>query len=239
MLQKILNIAKIAQSTQNSQVKSFNTTLPLLLEILQKTPKGYLLKMGNATMEAKSNANLQLGAKYWAIINDKNGEILISNLQKTPKIMESAKHSPIKFELEDLPKITQNADFVREFKESLLEQIQSIKFKDEFLFVSNSLYALQQGILNMVIKDKNRDILLQIKRQKNNKIYFSAIFKNLGIINGILYNSDILHLIVSYENVKKLLEKNAHKLHFSEISIAINEENTMLFEMISDFSCKA
>lgn len=239
MLQKILNIAKISQLTQNSQVKTFNTTLPLLLEILQKTQKGYLLKLGNATMEAKSNANLQIGTKYWAIIKDTNGEILISNLQKQPKIMESIKHAPLNFTLEDLPKMAKNADFVREFRDNLLDFIINAKSKDEFLLLSNSLLALQQGILNLVIKDKNRRILLQITKQKHHKIHFSAIFSNLGIINGILYNNDILHLNVCYEHIKKLLENNANKLDFSEISISVSEDNKPLFDIVENFHFSA
>lgn len=236
MLQKILNIAKISQLTQNSHIKTFNTTLPLLLEILQKTHRGYNLKLGNATMEAKSNANLQIGSKYWAIIKEKNGEILISNLQKQPKIMEMAKDSPLIFTLKDLPTMAKNAEFVREFRDSLLDLMMNARQRDEFLFASNSLLALQQGILNLVIKDNHRHILLQIQKMKNQSIRFSAIFSNLGIINGILYNNDILHLSVCYEHIKKLLDCSANKLDFSEVSISVCDDNEVLFDMVGDFS---
>lgn len=237
MLQKILNIAKIAQaSAKSSQVTNFNTTLPLLLEILQRTKRGYLLKLGNATMEAKSSTPLQVGARYFAVLNDKNGELLISNLQKIPKIAESAKNSPIVFTPKDLE--TMGKDFVREFRDSLLDSAINAKSKDEFLFLSNSLLALQQGILNLVIKDRNKRILLQIKRQKDKKIEFCAVFSNLGIIRGVVFDESILHLRVSYERVKKLLENSARELDFSEVSIAV-QENSVLFEMVDEFNTRA
>ena len=240
MIQKILNIAKIAQSTQNDSVKSFNTTLPLLLTILQKSKVGYLLKLGNTTIEAKSNANLQLGAKYWAIVKDIGGELLISNLKMRPKIAESLKNAPIKYELENLleffkgDKFAKGANFVGEYYENLLDKIANAKFKDDFTFLANSLYALNQGILNLVIKDGTRDILLQIKRQKNDKIYFSAVFSNLGIINGSIYKNEILHLSVQYDNVKKLLDSNKNALDFDEIYISLDENCEILFDEPSE-----
>lgn len=239
MIQKILNIAKLAQSSQNGNVKSFNTTLPLLLTIMQKSKMGYQLKLGNTIIEAKSNANLQIGAKYWAIVKDVRGELIISGLKKRPKIAESIQNSPIKFDIYDLPNLFKNvkeANFVSEFYKNLADKMSDIKFKDEFICVTNSLYALQKGILNLVIKDGTRDILLQIKKQKNDKIDFSAIFSNLGIINGSVYKNDILHLMVQYEDVKKLLESNAKTLSFNEIYIGIDENSEILFDEPNEYS---
>ena len=233
MIQKILNIAKLAQTTQNNQIKSFNTTLPLLLEILQKSKMGYKLKLGNATIEAKSGAELQIGAKYWAIVKEKDGELIISGLKKRPQIAESAKNSPLKFDISDLPNLFKNAkgaNFVGEFYENLVDKITNTHYKDEFNFLTNSLVALQNGILNLVIREQKRDFLLQIKKQKNDKIEFSAVFNNLGIINGSLYKNDILHLVVQYENVKKLLENNIDSLNFKEIHISLNEHCEILFD---------
>lgn len=236
MIQKILNIAKLAQTTQNSQIKSFNTTLPLLLEIIQKSKMGYHIKLGNTTIEAKSSADLQIGAKYWAIVKDVGGELIISELKKRPKIAESAKNSPLKFELDDLPNLFKNAkgmNFVGEFYENLLDKITNVRYKDDFTFLTNSLYALQNGILNLVIKEQKRDSLLQIKKQKNDKVDFSVVFNNLGIINGSIYKNDILHLIVQYKNVKKLLESNANTLDFKEIHIGLDENCAILFDEIN------
>lgn len=233
MIQKILNIAKLAQTTQNSQVKSFNTTLPLLLEIMQKSKMGYTLRLGNTTIEAKSSAELQIGAKYWAIVREKGGELIISHLKKRPQIAESAKNSPLKFGLDDLPNLFKNAkgaNFVGEFYENLVDKITNAHYKDDFTFLANSLVALQNGILNLVIKEQNRDSLLQIKKQKNDKIDFSAVFNNLGIINGSLYKNDILHLVVQYDNVKKLLENNINAIDFKEIHISLDENCEILFD---------
>lgn len=242
MIQKILNIAKLAEISQNSQIKSFNTTLPLLLEIMQKNKMGYALKLGNTTIEAKSSADLQIGAKYWAIVKERGGELIISNLKIRPRIAESAKNSPLKFELDDLPNLfknAKNANFVGEFYENLLDKITNARYKDDFTFLANSLYALQQGILNLVIKEKKRDFLLQIKRQKNDKIYFSAVFNNLGIINGSLYKNEILHLVVQYNNVKKLLENNINSLDFKEIHITLDENCEILFDEVQENSFSA
>ena len=236
MIQKILNIAKLAQTTQNSHIKNFNTTLPLLLEILQKSKMGYVLKVGNTTIEAKSATPLQIGTKYFATLDNTNGSLLISNLQKIPKIAESAQHSPIFFEAKDLEKM--GRDFVREFRDNLLDSAINAKSKDEFLFLSNSLLALQQGVLNLVVREKNRKILLQIKRQKDEKIEFCAVFGNIGIVRGVIFGERILHLSVGYWRVKKLLENNIGELDFSEVSIAV-AENSVLFEAVDEFNISA
>ena len=190
MIQKLLNIAKIAQSTQNSSVKNFNTTLPLLLTIIQKSKMGYMLKLGNTTIEAKSNANLQIGAKYWAIVRDVGGELLISKLKMRPKIAESAKNSPIKYELENLmdffknAKFAKSADFVSEFYENIIDKITNAKFKDDFAFLANSLFALNQGILNLVIKMGCVIFCYKLNGKKMIKLILARFLAILGLSMG-------------------------------------------------------
>ncbi|RDU64693.1 hypothetical protein [Helicobacter sp. MIT 14-3879] len=231
MLNRILNISKLSQITQNNNFKSYNTTLPILLQVLKKTRIGYLLKLGNSHIEARSASNLQIGSKYWAIINDSKGEFLISKLIKQPEIFELSKNSSLKFEINEIESLLKTKNLSSTFYESLVDKITTTQNRDDFTFLSNSLFAFQKGVLNIVIKNNKKDVLFQIKKLKNNKIDFSAVFSNLGIIYGSIYNSNELLLKVQYNNVKNILESNTKYLEgFNEIKIIV-EDFVLLFDI--------
>ncbi|MDE6885518.1 MAG: hypothetical protein K2P17_00530 [Helicobacteraceae bacterium] len=234
MINKILNIAKLSQITQNSNIKTFNTTLPILLQVLEKTRMGYMLKLGNSTIEARSPANLQIGAKYWAIVKDSSvGEIIIQNLIKQPKIFDYVKSTSLSFEMNEFQTMIKEKKFSQNFYDKLIDSTINAENKEDFLFLSNALLAYEKKITNLVIKDRNKRILLQIKNKKRDKIDFSAIFGNLGVIAGSIYESNILILKVQYQNVKNLLEKSKDRLEgFSEIKILLDENTSILFDML-------
>lgn len=237
MISKILNITQIAKNLEHQT--RYNNTLPLLLQIIDKTKTGYLLKLGNNIIEAKSANLLQIGGKYWAIINEnKNGEIIISNLINRPKIFEIIKDSSLKFEINELKEMLKDSRFIQNFSENLEQKIINASSKDDFLFLTNSLVALNRKIINLVIKYKNKEMLLQIKKQKKDKIEFSAILNNLGIINGSIYGYQALIIKVQFHYVKKILESNINKLEdfekFEEIHIMQDEHIDVLFNLYSD-----
>lgn len=237
MISKILNLSQISQISQISQdAKYYNNTLPILLQVLEKTRMGYLLKLGNNIIEAKSTNNLQIGAKFWAIVKDSSvGEILISNLIKQPKIFENIQFSTLKYTIKEFETMVKDGKFVQKFREDLIDNFLKVNSKDEFLFLTNSLLALNKRILNIVIKDNNKNILMQIKRPKGSKIEFSAIFNNLGMIEGSIYNSQKLILKVQYQNVKNILQNNLKYLEgFSEISILVDEDSEIFFNVFDE-----
>lgn len=233
MINKIINIAKLSQFTQDSRIKSFNTTLPILLQVLKKTNSGYLLKLGNSTLEARSANELQIGAKYWAMVRESSvGEMLISKLIKQPEIINIAKNTSLKFEIEEFRAMLESRQFITKFSEILLDKSINTNIKDDFSFLTNSLLALKQDIINLVIKDGGKDILLQFRKPKNAKIDFSAVFNNLGMLEGSIYDNDKVLLKVQYENVRQILLNNANKLSsFSEVVIVLDENVRLLYNM--------
>lgn len=237
MISRILNIAKIAQISQNT--KHYNVSLPILLQVLEKTRNGYLLKLGQNTIEAKSANTLQLGAKYWANVREGSvGEILISTLIKQPKIVDYIKDTRVKWSFDEVNEMFKDSQFIQHFKERLIEQLSTTQSKDDFLFLSNSLFALSKHIINLVISNNKKDILLQIKKPHNNKVEFCAIFANLGVINGIIFDLSILHLITQYKSVKTILENNINNLQnyqqFETIKILVNEGSATLFDLYDE-----
>ncbi|RAX54663.1 hypothetical protein CCY99_02550 [Helicobacter sp. 16-1353] len=237
MISKILNISKISQNL--SQTKHYNTTLPILLQVMEKTRMGYLLKLGNNIIEAKSMNNLQIGSKYWAIVKDSSvNEILISNLIKQPKIFDNAKKSSLKFDINEFESLLKDSRFIEKFSDNLIEKSIASSTKDDFLFLTNSLIALNKKILNIVINDNKKDILLQIKKPKDGKIEFSAIFNNLGLINGVIYNNQSLIIKTQYKNVRNILENNIKNLEgfdeFDEIRIIFDENINIFFNLYND-----
>lgn len=237
MISRILNITQVIKNLDNQA--HYNNTLPLLLQIIDKTKSGYLLKLGNKTIEAKSTAQLQIGSKYWAIIKEnKNGEILISNLINRPKIIDAIKDSSIKFDISEIKEALRDSRFIQNLRDNLEQNIINTNSKDDFLFLINSLMALNKKIINLVIKDKNKEMLLQIKKRKNEKIEFSAIFNNLGIINGSIYGNQTLIIKTQFNYIKKILESNLKKLegyeNFNEIHILHDEHIDILFNLFND-----
>lgn len=234
MINKILNITQIIRNLENQ--KHYNNTIPLLLQIIDKTKDGYKIKLGNNVIEAQSANQLQIGGKYWAIINEnKNGEIVISNLINRPKIFEAIKDSSLKFDINELKEALKDTKFIQKFSENLEQKIINSSSKDDFLFLTNSLIALNRKIINLVVKDNKKDMLLQIKIGKKEEIEFSAIFNNLGIINGNIYSYEALIIKVQFQYVKKILESNVNKLEdykkFNEIKILKNENIDILFNI--------
>ncbi|RDU57570.1 hypothetical protein [Helicobacter sp. MIT 99-5507] len=237
MINRILNITKIVKNFE--QQTNYNNTLPLLLQILDKTKNGYKLKLGNNIIEARSAKELQVGRNYLATIKEnKNGEIIISNLVNRPKILEVIKDSTLKFEINELKELFKDSKFMQNLSENLEQKISLANSKDDFLFLTHSLIALNKKIINLVIKDKNKEILLQIKKRKKDKIEFSAVFNNLGIINGSIYTNQILIIKTQFNHIKKILESNIKKLegheNFDEIHILYDEDMEILFDLYGD-----
>ncbi|MBR7118530.1 MAG: hypothetical protein IKC84_04085 [Helicobacteraceae bacterium] len=237
MINKILNITQIAKKID--QQTHYNNTLPLLLQILDKTKNGYKLKLGNNIIEARSTKELQIGKNYLATIKEnKNGEIIISNLVNRPRILEVIKDSTLKFEINELKEIFKDSKFMQNLEQNLEQKISIANSKDDFLFLTHSLIALNKKIINLIIKDRNKEAVLQIKKGIKDKVEFSAIFNNLGIINGSIYGNQTLVIKTQFNHIKKILESNIKKLegyeNFDEIHILYDEDIEILFDLYGD-----
>lgn len=190
-LQQMANLAKLdsALSTQKG-AKHFNASLPVLLKVLSQSKNGeYLLQLGRTQIATKSAIKLEIGRSYWANMQ-KNAanQIVLNNLIKNPKIMESLKNSPLKLSLNDLAELQKNPkDFINELKEFLLKEIVSSENPKDFSELAKSLLSLSQGVLSLIISDEGKEHLLQIaqKKSRKNQVEFYGIFPSLGPIKGV------------------------------------------------------
>lgn len=231
-LQKLSQVlAKSASSTA-----SYNASLPLLIRVVSKL-KGdlYLLQVGTQTIQTKSHKELMVGERYWGEMGKSSlGHIVLRNLIHQPKIIEYFHHSPLQFSLQDLENLGKEKDIFEGFKDFLAHRLGEAQSKEEFLFLSNMLLALKNGVLNLVIGEK--EDILQIKRIGQNKVRFSAIMPLLGIIEGeiCLGGSNvgkILELKVMYESTKIALEKHLDLLQgFGVTQIVVDSRITPLYE---------
>ncbi|WP_104697066.1 MULTISPECIES: hypothetical protein [unclassified Helicobacter] len=235
-------IEKISSLLQNiskiSHTKEINNTLPILLQVLKKESKDiYLIKMGNMQTTTKSQKELLIGGKYLANVTKSSiGSILLSNLTPYPKLLDEIGNSPIKLTHHDLKKFL-NKDykiFLEEWKTFLLEHLSQAPTRENFLFLGNMLLSLQKEILTLIVNEDKKDNLLQIKKKKSRQeLEFYALYPHLGSIDGLIYQKgqDLgLRLIVTFDSVKNLLEKNISSLDsFSQIDIFKTETIEPLF----------
>lgn len=241
MLEHIRSLAQLSKiGGELKNITEFNGTLPILLKVLSKAKNGqYLLKMGNTTIETKSQKELLLGQKYWANMSKSSvGAIVLSNLVRPPKMLEMIEKSPLKFDTQDLDKIFRDfkSDTLSEFKDFLLDKLPLAQSKMEFLNLGNLLLSLHNGVVSLVISDGAKDGFLQLKKSRNKKqsLDFYAIYAHLGTIKGRVYLLEGgvgVEIGVLYQSVKKLLENNKDKLKgFESIEIYQEKDIQPLFE---------
>lgn len=224
MIEKITKIFQL----HSINVKHYNSSLPLEILIMQKIKNGYLIKLGNKVIEARSAQPMQIGAKYWVHMNENNNEIILSNIFKQPKITSFLERSPLVLESMNEKNIL---EFIAKMKENIFEALINAKDRDEFLLLNTMLLGMSKGIISIVINQNNRRCLAQIRFKK--KIEFSAVFANLGVINGVLYEKHLL-LSVQYESVKKILQKNANKLEGFSLDIIVSPKIEIMQDIFED-----
>lgn len=222
-------LSQIATTKGN---KDINASLPMLLRILDK--KGmdtYVVQLGKLIIETQSNKELLVGTNYWANVRQSKEGLIISDLVKQPKILESINNAKFKLHANDLKEIlneTQQGGKQLEniFKDFLLERLPLATTKQEFLELSNLLVALQNGVFSMVIEDdKGKESLVQMKKQVD-FLEFYSVFPNLGEISGVVSlneNREIdLRLQVMSEKVQKFLIQRLDELTgFNSIQIDV------------------
>lgn len=231
-INKLSFLLKIPDITSN---KIFNTNLPVLLQVLNKTNVGYLLRLGDRIIDAKSYENLIIGSKYWGVLHENNNGVLISNLIKQPKILDDIYKSPVFFDLFKLEIMSDgksndigqlNSDKLRD---TLIYALERVNSRDEFNMLSNMLFGLKYGVATFIIKDREKRFLTQVRKAKN-KIEFCAVFSNLGIIYGEIFNDDLI-LRVQFELTRRILLKYAGDISLNIVNIIIDSGVKLLFDM--------
>lgn len=205
----------------------FNAKLPISIEVLEKLySNSYLLKIGTLKIDSKSNKELIIGKKYWTELKRNNsGSILISHLIKHPEVLNDLKYF---FEIDTISKVKELLD--SDYKKAILSRLANSKVKSEFLFFTNILLSLKEGVVTIPIKDGSRYLFLQYKVQ-NESIEFYAILKNLAPISGKLdLKEQNLEIYCSYETTLLILQDEINKLEtFKNISLILKRDITPLY----------
>lgn len=230
MIEKLIQITQLGKKGDAVKLMHFNTTLPILLEVLKKTKhQHYLLKIGNQTLETKSLKDLEIGGRYFALMRHLNhGGLMLSSLKKEPEIPKNFLEMPLREFKREILEISQ----MQHFQEMALEKMLHSQSKDEFLSWGFFLLGLQKKVVSFWLEHEDKKVFLQTKTRKS-QIDFYALFPHLGEIEGKIFallDSLVLEIKVAYEGVARLLEENEILLKgVSELRVQVSDKITPLF----------
>lgn len=236
MIDKLLEIQRLNLASKIGKESVFNSTLPIKLKVLAK--KGgmkYLLQVGSRTLETRSLKELEVGGKYFAMMQSgKAGNIILSSLTAEPKLSKT----PLSLDFAESKELLSKNTF-KEIGEFASDQLVRSNSKEEFLGWAFVLSGIQKGVLTLNIQDEEKESYTQIKKHKNS-LEFYAVFNQLGILSGKISKTQGLELEVMYPNVAKFLSENLDLLQWKgRVKIFVGSKIEPLFclqEQLLDLS---
>lgn len=210
------SFSKIKKAISAAQM-TYNAALPVSIKVISKLQDdNYMLEVGANMIESKSYKPLEIGAMYWAQMGKSSlGHITLNHLSLQPSILHHA--NAITYTMQDLERLGENEDVFLGFRDFVLYELSKAEDKKTFIFFSNMLLALSEGIMHFLITHNGKNAILQMQNSAKG-IQFSAIVSNLGIINGELLDST-LNVKVMFEGTKIALESspldNINNLHIT------------------------
>ena len=227
----ISQVGKILKATNRLNMPTeFNATLPITIQVKKQiNPIRFMIQLGRKEIEVKSYTPLEVGKNYKAIINQTDSKIEIKNLTKLPNIFNKFPDT-IEYSVDDLLK-DNPLKSTEKYKTFLMHHLANASSKEEFIFFSQMLLALDQDIKHLFIKEGNKKSLIQIKPKKQ-KISFYAYFSSLGGIGGDIFlsNEEIyLNLMVEFQNSLEFLKNYIDEL---KMNVSITQQKIKpLFEI--------
>ncbi len=246
MINQITQIAKIETLLANLKATRFNASLPMTIDVLEKSAKNeYLLKIGNKEINTKSAKALDVGSKYWGIMKEDPvlNTLSLSQLLKKPKLLQSQRANFLpQFSQANLQELISKESPKMELKLMLLEKLSTATSKNEFMTLTNMIAALNENVFTMVLKEGNQNTMFQFKKRKkvdknpneDAKIDFYAAFENLGPIEGVVSLSDEgrrVSLSLFYENSLEFLKKELEYLDLEGFLYKKDSKIEPLFEL--------
>jgi hypothetical protein len=224
MPSRISKLGKILKTLNRLEgIKEFNASLPVKIEVKKEiNPITYLIKLGKREVETKSKLPLKEGEKFFAEIKEHKSGIKITNLKKYPKILELLEKIHINEKEKNLSK-----KLFEDKKEEIISHISRAETKEEFIFFSNLLIALDKNIRHLIIAGKKEKALLQYKKEKN-RLTFYAVFKHLGELEGIVEKNK-LTIFSSFDTTINLIKKHANELDMEVEAIKKNPDPLYFF----------
>ncbi|GAA7257974.1 hypothetical protein HpCK38_15920 [Helicobacter pylori] len=227
MIDRLLKIQKLNLASKIGKESVFNSTLPIKLKVLaKKAGMKYLLEVGARRLETKSQRELEVGGRYFAMMKTgRAGNIILSSLTPEPKLNKTPLWLDFAQSKEFLSKNT-----FKEISEFASEQLTKSSTKEEFLQWAFLLSGLQKGVISLNIQDEDKEHYTQVRKQKTS-LEFYALFSHLGALSGRI-SKEILEIEVMYPTVARFLNENLHSLEWrGEVKIRISSEIQPLFCM--------
>ena len=165
MINKLSKIqsAKIS----NSIPTMINSSLPVIIKVLEQTRfNRYNIKFGTKTISTTSYKDLEVGSEYYANIGSQSGGMISINSLTKREIIKPVLDDGIN--LIEMVASSQDLSWLISYIKSKMANSIS---KDEFSIYADMIMALNENILHIPFYYDNRSALIQIRLDKNPKIY--------------------------------------------------------------------
>lgn len=197
MINKLSQIqsAKIS----NSIPAMINSSLPVIIKVLEQTRfNRYNIKFGTKTISTTSYKDLEVGSEYYANIGSQSGGMISINSLTKREIIKPVLDDGIN--LIEMVANSQNLSWLIPYIKSKMANSIS---KDKFSIYADMIMALNENILHIPFYYDNRSALMQIRLDKNPKIYL--IFSLFAPIIISIKDGKIRLVSSSYVSLSKAL----------------------------------
>lgn len=197
MINKLSQIqsAKIS----NSIPTMINSSLPVIIKVLEQTRfNRYNIKFGTKTISTTSYKDLEVGSEYYANIGSQSGGMISINSLIKREIIKPVLDDGIN--LIEMIANSQDLSWLIPYIKSKMANSIS---KDEFSIYADMIMALNENILHIPFYYDNRSALMQIRLDKNPKIYL--IFSLFAPIIISIKDGKIRLVSSSYVSLSKAL----------------------------------
>lgn len=197
MINKLSQIqsAKIS----NSIPAMINSSLPVIIKVLEQTRfNRYNIKFGTKTISTTSYKDLEVGSEYYANIGSQSGGMISINSLIKREIIKPVLDDGIN--LIEMVANSQDLSWLIPYIKSKMANSIS---KDEFSIYADMIMALNENILHIPFYYDNRSALIQIRLDKNPKIYL--IFSLFAPVIISIKDGKIRLVSSSYASLSKAL----------------------------------
>lgn len=197
MINKLSQIqsAKIS----NSIPTMINSSLPVIIKVLEQTRfNRYNIKFGTKTISTTSYKDLEVGSEYYANIGSQSGGMISINSLIKREIIKPVLDDGIN--LIEMVASSQDLSWLIPYIKSKMANSIS---KDEFSIYADMIMALNENILHIPFYYDNHSALMQIRLDKNPKIYL--IFSLFAPIIISIKDGKIRLVSSSYASLSKAL----------------------------------
>lgn len=230
------------------QVTMINASLPVLIEVLEKTSWWrYNLRFGTRIVSTKSQKSLEVGAKYYANIRTQSGGIInINSLFKRPdgvglndalSLVErvfasiSYEQNQANFNTQNSKNMQnlQNADFSWLFDE-IKNRLLACKSVSDFEILCDMLLALKNGVISLPFAYDGFYCLAQM-RAFSNALELYLLFGKFAPLIVRIRDGAFIGVATPYDSFSALLAKELKCEVFQTQIMPFYSQNSGIFNL--------